>query len=204
VILNMTDRLGQTTLSNDLVFSPGDLSDKTTDAAFETLVPGAKANYVYDRLSITRTTRLPRNIAWVLRGSVQVASGNLPNSEQMGGGGAGSARGYYPDTAVGSTGVILNTELRLAPFSPSALVSKAPAFQDTLQVGAFYDFVDVQQPDQVPGASPPARLESVGLLLNYSAGRNVDLAIDGGLQLRRGPNETKKGGVVAMSLTVSF
>jgi hemolysin activation/secretion protein len=204
VILNMTDSLGQTTLSNDLVFSPGDLSDKNTDAAFETLVPGAKANYVYDRLSVTRTTRLPRNIAWVLRGSVQVASGNLPNSEQMGGGGAGSARGYYPDTAVGSTGVILNTELRLAPFSPSALVSKTPAFQDTLQVGAFYDFVDVQQPDQVPGASPPARLESVGLLLNYSAGRNVDLAIDGGLQLRRGPNETKKGGVVAMSLTVSF
>ena len=204
VILNMTDSLGQTTLSNDLVFSPGDLSDKNTDAAFETLVPGAKANYVYDRLSITRTTRLPRNIAWVLRGSVQVASGNLPNSEQMGGGGAGSARGYYPDTAVGSTGVILNTELRLAPFSLSALVSKAPAFQDTLQVGAFYDFVDVQQPDQVPGASPPARLESVGLLLNYSAGRNVDLAVDGGLQLRRGPNETKKGGVVAMSLTVSF
>jgi hemolysin activation/secretion protein len=204
VILNMTDSLGQTTLSNDLVFSPGGLSDKNTDAAFETLVPGAKAEYVYDRLSVTRTTRLPRNIAWVLRGSVQVASGNLPNSEQMGGGGAGSARGYYSDTAVGSTGVILNTELRLAPFSPSALVSKAPAFQDTLQVGAFYDFVDVQQPDQVPGASPPARLESVGVLLNYSAGRNVDLSIDGGLQLRRGPNETKKGGVVAMSLTVSF
>jgi hypothetical protein len=100
--------------------------------------------------------------------------------------------------------VILNTELRLAPFSPSALVGQATAFQDSLQVGAFYDFVDIQQPDQVPGTSPPARLESVGVLLNYSAGRNVDLAIDGGLQLRRGPNETKTGGVVAMSLTVSF
>jgi hemolysin activation/secretion protein len=204
LILNMTDSLGQTTISNDLVFSPGDLSDKNTDAAFEALVPGAKANYVYDRLSVTRTTRLPRDIAWVVRGSVQVASGNLPNSEQMGGGGSGSARGYYPDTAVGSTGVILNTELRLAPFSPAALVGQAPAFQDSLQAGVFYDFVDVQQPDQVQGASPPARLESVGILLNYSAGRNVDLAIDGGLQLRRGPNETKKGGVVAMSLTVSF
>ena len=122
----------------------------------------------------------------------------------MGGGGAGSARGYYSDTAVGSTGVILNTELRLAPFSPAALFSQDPAFGDSLQAGVFYDFVDVQQPDQVPGASPPARLESVGFLLNYSAGRNIDLAIDGGLQLRRGPNETKKGGVIAMSLTVSF
>ena len=204
LILNLTDSFGQTTISNDLVFSPGDLSDKNTDAAFETLVPGAKANYVYDRLSVTRTTRLPRDIAWVVRGSVQVATGNLPNSEQMGGGGAGSARGYYSDTAVGSTGVILNTELRLAPFSPAALFSQDPAFGDSLQAGDFYDFVDVQQPDQVPGASPPARLESVGFLLNYSAGRNIDLAIDGGLQLRRGPNETKKGGVIAMSLTVSF
>jgi hemolysin activation/secretion protein len=204
LVLNLTDSLGQTSIFNDLVFSPGDLSDKNTDAAFEALMPGAKANYVYDRLSVTRTTRLPRDMTWVIRGAVQVATGNLPNSEQMGGGGAGSARGYYPDTAVGSTGVILNTEIRLAPFSPSALVGQTSAFEDSLQVGVFYDFVDVQQPDQVPGASAPARLESVGVLLNYSAGRNVDLAIDGGLQLRRGPNETETGGVVAMSLTVSF
>ena len=204
LVLNLTDNLGQTSISNDLVFSPGDLSDKNTDAAFEALVPGAKASYVYDRLSVTRTTRLPRDMIWVVRGSIQVATGNLPNSEQLGGGGSGSARGYYPDTAVGSTGVILNTELRLAPFSPSALVGQASAFEDSLQVGVFYDFVDIQQPDQVPGASPPARLESVGVLLNYSAGRNVDLTIDGGLQLRRGPNETKTGGVVAMSLNVSF
>jgi hemolysin activation/secretion protein len=204
LVLNLTDSLGQTTVSNDLVFSPGDLSDKNTDAACEALVPGAKANYVYDRLSVTRTTRLPRDMTWVIRGAVQVATGNLPNSEQMGGGGSGSARSYYPDTAVGSTGVILNTELRLAPFSPSALVGQAPAAQDSLQAGVFYDFVDIRQPDQVPGASPPARLESVGVLLNYSAGRNVVLSIDGGLQLRRGPNETKKGGVFAMSLTVSL
>lgn len=68
----------------------------------------------------------------------------------------------------------------------------------------FYDFVDIRQPDKVPGASAPARLESAGVLLNYSIGRNLDLSVDGGLQLKQGPNETKKGGYVAMSLTVSF
>lgn len=204
VVLNVSDRLGQTTVSNDLVFSPGNLSDKNSDDAFEALVPGAKAKYVYDRLAVTRITRLPRDMSWVVRGAVQVASGNLPNSEQMGGGGSGSARGYYPDTAVGSTGVILNTEVRLAPFSPAALIARKTSINDNLQAGVFYDFVDIRQPDKVPGASAPARLESVGFLLDYSAGRSLDLAIDGGLQLKRGPNEVKKGGFVAMTLTVSF
>ena len=204
LVLNVADRLGQTSLSNDLVISPGNLSGKNSDAAFDALVPGAKAKYVYDRLAVTRITRLPRNGSWIVRGAVQVASGNLPNSEQVGGGGSGSARGYYPDTAVGSTGVILNTELRAAPFSPAAMVRRNTSINDNLQAGVFYDLVDIRQPDKVPGASAPARLESVGFLLDYSAGRSLDLAIDGGLQLKQGPNETKKGGYVAMTLTVSF
>ena len=32
----------------------------------------------------------------------------------------------------------------------------------------------------------------------------VDVSIDGGVQLKKGPNEVKKGGYVAVSLTVSF
>jgi hemolysin activation/secretion protein len=204
VVLNVPDRMGQTSLSSDLVLSPGDLSGDNSDAAFEALVPGAKARYAYGRLAVTRITRLPQSATWVVRGALQATSGNLPNSEQIGGGGSGSARGYYPDTAVGSTGVILSNELRLAPVSPSALLGRRSTIDDSLQAGVFYDFVDIRQPDKVPGASAPARLESVGVLLNYTAGRNLDLSVDGGLQLRRGPNETKKGGYVAMSLTVSF
>lgn len=204
LIFNVPDRLGQTSVSNDLVLSPGDLSGRNTDEAFNALVPGAEARYAYNRLSVTRTTRLPRNLTWIVRGSGQVASGNLPNSEQIGGGGAGSARGYYPDTAVGSEGVIFNTELRFPPFSPSAAVFPGSRLGDTLQAGAFYDFVDIRQVKAVEGGSPPARLESVGLLLNYAAAQRLDVSIDGGVQLRKGPNEMKKGGYVAVSLTLSF
>ncbi|WP_206749506.1 ShlB/FhaC/HecB family hemolysin secretion/activation protein [Phenylobacterium parvum] len=204
VLLNIPDSFGQTSIANDLVMSPGDLSDRNTDAAFDALVPGAKARYVYDRLSVTRTTRLPRNMTWVVRASGQVASGNLPNSEQIGGGGSGSARGYYPDTAVGSSGVIVNTELRFPPFSHSALIAPKSRVGDALQAGLFYDFVDIRQVKEVEGGSPPARLESVGFLLNYEAAKRLDLAIDGGVQLRKGPNEVKKGGYVAVSVTLSF
>ena len=204
LLVNIPDRFGQTSVSNDLVFSPGDLTGRNTDDAFNALVPGAEARYVYDRLSVTRTTRLPRNMTWIVRGAGQVASSNLPNSEQIGGGGAGSARGYYPDTAVGSEGLILNTELRFAPFSPSARLASGSRLGDTLQAGVFYDFVDIRQVKAVEGGSPPARLESVGFLLNYAAAQRLDLAIDGGVQLRKGPSELKRGGYVAVSLSVSF
>ena len=204
LLLNIPDRLGQTSVSNDLVMSPGDLSDRNTDEAFNALVPGAEARYAYNRLSVTRTTRLPRNMTWVVRGAAQVASGNLPNSEQIGGGGVGSARGYYPDTAVGSEGVILNTELRFPPFSPSSRIAPKSRLGDSLQAGVFYDFVDIRQVKEVEGGAPPARLESVGVLLNYAAADRLDVSIDGGVQLKKGPNEVKKGGYVAVSLTVSF
>lgn len=204
VVLNLPDPLGQTSFSNDLVLSPGHLSARNTDEALGALVPDAKARYAYNRFAVTRTTQLPKNMTWVIRGAAQVATGNLPNSEQIGGGGAGSARGYYSDTGVGSQGIIINTELRLPPFSPATLVSPRNRLNDTLQAGVFYDFVDIRQVRAVEGGSPPARLESVGVLLNYSAAQRFDLSLDGGLQLRRGPNELKKGGYVAVSLSVSF
>lgn len=204
LLVNIPDRFGQTSLSNDFVMSPGDLSDRNTDEAFNALIPGAEARYVYNRLSVTRTTQLPGDMTWILRGAGQLASGNLPNSEQIGGGGAGSARGYYPDTAVGSEGVILNTEIRFPPFSPSGMIAPGSRLEDTLQAGVFYDFVDIRQVKSVEGGSPPARLESVGFLLNYAAAQKLDVSIDGGVQLRKGPSETKKGGYVAVSLSVSF
>ena len=157
IVLNLSDRMGQTSLSSDIVLSPGDLSGANEDAAFEALVPGAKARYAYGRLAVTRITRLPQGATWVVRGAFQAATGNLPNSEQIGGGGSGSARGYYPDTAVGSTGVLLSNELRLAPISPSALLGQRLKIEDRLQAGVFYDLVDIRQPDKVPGASAPAK-----------------------------------------------
>jgi hypothetical protein len=105
---------------------------------------------------------------------------------------------------VGSEGVILNTELRFPPFSPSSRIAPKSRLGDSLQAGVFYDFVDIRQVKEVEGGSPPARLESVGVLLNYAAADRLDMSIDGGVQLKKGPNEVKKGGYVAVSLTVSF
>lgn len=204
VDLTETDRHGQTTLENDLVLSPGDLTANNTDIAAQSLVAGGTVRYAYDRLSMTRTTRLPDNFSWVSRVAAQVSTGILPDSEQLGGGGEGSVRGYYTDTALGSVGVLTNQELRLPPFSPTGLVFHHPKVDDLAQVGAFFDVGEFRQPQAVVGGAPTAELMSTGVLAHYAIGRRFDVDFDMGWQLRTAPNEPTRGYYGAIALTASY
>src|SRR6202012_2447285 len=90
------DRFGSTAIENDFVYAPSRITPNDTDADFQLLVAGARARYLYDRLSITRTNRLPFDFSLIGRLIMQRSNQILPNSEQLGGGGVGSARGYDP------------------------------------------------------------------------------------------------------------
>ena len=87
------DRFGQTAAENDLVYAPGRLTPRNVTAAFQTLTAGARADYVYDKLSLTRTTRLPLNTTWVVRGIFQRRG---MNTFAGGGGGERSAPQQRP------------------------------------------------------------------------------------------------------------
>ncbi|HSZ52977.1 MAG TPA: ShlB/FhaC/HecB family hemolysin secretion/activation protein [Caulobacteraceae bacterium] len=204
VDLTETDRQGQTTLENDLVLSPGDITANNTDVAAQSLVAGGTVRYVYDRLSVTRTTRLPDNFSWVSRVAAQVSTGILPDSEQLGGGGVGSVRGYYTDTALGSVGVLTNQEIRLPAFSPTALVFHHPKMDDLAQVGAFFDVGEFRQPQAIVGGAPTADLMSTGVLAHYAIGRRFDVDFDMGWQLRTAPNQPTRGYYGAVALTASY
>jgi hemolysin activation/secretion protein len=180
----VTDRYGQTAFENDLVYSPGRLTARNTDAAFGTLTAGASAEYVYDKLSVTRTTRLPYNVTSILRAIIQQSNTILPYTEQLGGGGVGSVRGYYPDTALGSNGALLSAEVRLPAFSPAAFIGQ-PRFPDLAQVGAFYDYGNLQSPKQVEGSLPTIQMASAGFFVHYSIDRYVDIDFNYGWQLKQ-------------------
>jgi hemolysin activation/secretion protein len=201
---NEHDRFGRTTVENDTFFSPGHLTAGNNNTAFAGLTPGATTNYVYDRLSFTRTTPLPANFSLVSRGVLQVSSGILPNSEQLGAGGVGSARGYYTDTALGSTGYLSNTELRLPAFSPLKLVDHDADKDDLLQFGGFFDYAKLRQPKSLIGGEGPAELESVGVLAHYSVGRHVEINFDLGWRLKRAPFALNPGHYGAISVTVGL
>ncbi|MEP9360907.1 ShlB/FhaC/HecB family hemolysin secretion/activation protein [Sphingomonas sp. KR3-1] len=190
---------GRTVVEATWIFSPGDVTPHNNDAALNLLVPFSDATYGYGRISATRTTFLPTGISWIVRGMFQAATGNLPNSEQLGGGGIGSVRGYDPNTALGSEGVLLSTELRSPAFS---LLGKK--IDDQLQLGLFVDYARLWQPTPYPDLPHHDELASVGFNINYSVGRYLDLQLQLGSQLIRAPFETERKTRAAVIATIGF
>lgn len=198
---SLDDRLGQTVIENQMVFSPGGVTAHNHDADLQQLVPYAKSTYAYDRISVTRTTWLPGRMSWVLRGMAQIATSNLPYSEQLAAGGLGSVRGYDPNTALGSEGFLLKTELNAPSFS---VISGSGTFQDQMQLGLFVDYGKVWQRRRLPDSPKNAELVSVGGKVHYTLGRYLDLEVDLGHQLQKAPFARDRDTRLAVTATVGF
>lgn len=196
---SLSDRHGQTEIENQLVFSPGGITDKNTDADLRTLIPGGNASYVYDRLSITRTTQLPRGVVWIARALGQAATDNLPYSEQVGAGGIGSVRGYDTNIALGSQALLLSTELRAPAFHLTR-----DLFEDEMQLGVFFDYADLGQKTYFPDLPGNVRLASVGFNAHYNIARNFNLQLEVGSQLRRTPDTKKRDTMVQVVTSLAF
>jgi hemolysin activation/secretion protein len=199
----MPDRLGETEAEVLFVFSPGGITDNNTDEAFQALVPFADATYAYSRISLTRTTNLPHEMSWIARGMVQIASGNLMYSEQLGGGGIGSVRGYDTNTALGSEGVLVSQEIRSPAFSLFGK-GKDGAVNDQLQLGVFVDYAYLRQRERFPDSPRSAELLSVGAGIHYNIERYLDLQLEVGTQLKRSPGAEDKDTRAAIIATVSY
>ncbi len=198
---NEYDRFGSTSIRNKFVISPGGLQSGNTNNAFAALVPYAKARYVYDRISLTRIDPLPHGFDLVTRATLQDASSNLLDSEELAGGGPGSVIGYQSSTALGSKGLLAAVELRTPVFHPHGLFGlKTGAFQ----ADAFWNYADLHQIQDVPNTPKVVDLASVGVGLNYQYNSTIDAKFDVGWQLRTAPGFIKKGGYGEFSITVGF
>jgi len=195
------DRHGQTVLENQTVISPGGITAHNTDADLQQLVPYGKATYAYDRISVTRTTYFPHGINWVVRGMAQFATSNLPYSEQLSAGGLGSVRGYDPNAALGSEGVLAKTELNSPAFH---LIGSSGEFADQLQFGVFFDYGKVWQRRRLPDSPKNAELASVGAKVHYTLGRYLDLEVDLGHQLKKAPFQDDKDTRLAVVATIGI
>jgi hemolysin activation/secretion protein len=193
------DKAGRTVVDLTWVFSPGDVTAHNDDASLNLLVPYSDATYGYGRISLTRTTFLPAQFTWIVRGIFQGATGNLPYSEQLGGGGIGSVRGYDPNTALGSEGLLLSTEVRSPAFT---LLGKDVG--DQVQLGIFFDYANLWQPTPFPDLPHGNELASVGFNVNYNVGRYLDLQVQVGSQLKRAPFETERKTRAAIIATIGF
>lgn len=108
--LSVPDGWGQTSLQSKVVVSPGNLTSRNTDAAFQpgdngqSGTIGAHAKYSYVRLTLTRLVPLPSEFGLSLKLTGQYADQTLLPSEQLSIAGVDAVRGYQEGSITGSTG----------------------------------------------------------------------------------------------------
>jgi hemolysin activation/secretion protein len=197
------DGWGQTAVENQLVWSPGGMSDGNSTARFVASgVNGAKAGYVYDNLQVTRVTYLPWQLSSVIRLDGQIAGSELLPSEQLGAGGTGSVRGYDPRTANGSQGLLASLELRSPSYSP--LTALGTGVADSGQLLAFFDSGFVSYLHGQTNLPRHATLQSIGFGARYGIGRYLDVSFDYGWQLKAAPGEPHPGNLANISITIAY
>jgi hemolysin activation/secretion protein len=198
-----TDDYGRTSLENQFVYGPGGLAHSNTSAVFVASgVNGAKANYVYDLLQVTRLTALPWKMSTMLHLTGQIANAELLPSEQLGAGGDGSVRGYTTHTANGTDGALASFELRSPPYSPSHLFGTD--LGDQGQLLAFYDAGYVRHLNQQMGEAKYAALQSAGVGVRFGVGRFLDVHFDYGWQLAKAPGADKLGNLADLVATFGY
>jgi hemolysin activation/secretion protein len=179
--------------------SPGGLDSRNNAAAFTLFSNGrvTSGDYVYASAQFSRTTRLPAG--WTVVNSLigQYAGSSLPDTEQMGVGGADLVRGYTLDDGSYDSAIVSRNELRTPTFP---LLGRHGLAADQLSP---YAFVDAGY-----GASRVVKIDvhpaSVGVGADYqlsshfSASATVARALADGLHTRDGD------WLVQSRVTVSF
>jgi hemolysin activation/secretion protein len=137
---------------------------------------GADGNFIFARGDLSRTQKLPAGFELFGKVQGQIANRPLVSSEQFGGGGLGTVRGYLEAEVVGDNAGFGSLELR----SPQ-LLGWLPGKGNTLQFYVFGEGGIVTMRDPLPEQTEEFRLASVGVgarmqLLDHLGG-SVDYAL---------------------------
>lgn len=175
------DQTGVWRLDSEVVGSPGDNTNKNTDAIFATQRAGATANYTYGQVTLERDQRLGGG--WTAYGRVrgQGSNANLLSSEMLGAGGYDSVRGWEERVVSGDSGVLATAELRTPIFYPSTFMGFRNV-EDGAYGLVFYDYGSVSPHAPLPGETD-AELGSVGLGFRYNRDNWFSLRVDYGFQV---------------------
>jgi hemolysin activation/secretion protein len=177
-----------------LYVSPGGVTGRNTNAAFEASRPEAKARYAYARFDARHVAALPAGFSVSVAGTLQIASVPLLGTEQLNGGGSTGVRGYREATAFGDEGVLVNTELHLPQV----------AFGEGSGVADWFAFFDAASLDTHGSASGSAALASMGIGLNLQLGQGLSLGLRVGKQLKALPGADRRSGHAHATLAYAF
>ncbi|MEM1157491.1 MAG: ShlB/FhaC/HecB family hemolysin secretion/activation protein [Verrucomicrobiota bacterium] len=202
--LNYPDPWGNTYLGGTFYIAPGDWTDNSRTPKYQASRAGSQTEYHYTRLNLTRSTTLPWDFTWILRGQAQFASDNLLASEQLGLGGTYTVRGYEEREVNGDEGYFFSTELRTASFRPLQWVG-VKKIEDNLQLLGFWDWGQVSNIALLAGEDAHAIVSSVGVGARYTINPYLSFRFDYGWQLTdSGMSDRGESGRGHMGLTLSY
>jgi hemolysin activation/secretion protein len=164
----------ETDLDAGITFGIRGLGSK--DNQFDNSRFKASGNFIYFRGDLSHTHDLPGGGQIYAKVQGQVADQPLVNSEQIGGGGLGTVRGYYEAEVLGDNGIFGTVELR----SPSLLGWMAKK-EDEWRLYAFLDAGTLTIRDPLPQQTAVFDLASWGFgsriqLYQYLNG-SLDIAV---------------------------
>jgi hemolysin activation/secretion protein len=179
--------------------SPGGVNAHNDADAFSLFSNGriTSGDYVYAAAQFTRTTRLPDQ--WTIVNSLigQYADHALPDTEQMGVGGADLVRGYTLDDGSYDSGIVARNELRTPPLS---VLGRRGLAADQLSP---YAFVDAGY-----GSSRVIKTDihpvSVGVGSDYQLGSHFNASVTVAHALAGGPSTENGDWLVQGRATFNF
>ncbi len=201
--LRELDTTGVTTAQASVIYSPGGATSNNTDPAFQQQRAFADADYLYGRLTLQRTQKLPWNFSLITTVAGQLANGNLLASEQFSLGGATTIRGYEEAIANGDRGWLGSIELDSPPFSVlNRIITGAP--EDELKLVAFYDAGGVSNVDLLPGESSYTGVSGIGAGLRYRVNTWAIVRFDYAWRLQKIPGIDTDSSRAYISVSLSY
>lgn len=195
---------GSTTFGATLTAAPGGLTRRNKDQFFDVSRFGSKASYVYFKAHASHRVGLDGikpGLAWTVRTQFQYAPENLIGSEQFGGGGSTTVRGYEEGEIYKDNGVLLSHELRLPPFAPK--LGRGP-LTDQLQLYLFHDYASLWSARKLAGEGN-VDLHSAGVGVDYYMGRHASLRAAYGWQFTdSGSSDSGDNSRLHLSANLSF
>ena len=165
----------------EVFYSPGQWLPDQSDGYYQSIIPYSGSHYVYGRIAITPTIKLPKRFALCLDFRGQLANTTLPASESFDIGGYSAVRGYVEHQMNGDNAFVGNVELRF----PSFRLLDVRKIRDSLTFLAFVDYGHIWN---IRGQSAEIRdgyLLGVGPGLRYLISPYLSVRADYGFQLHR-------------------
>ena len=197
-----SDQLGHNDIDGRMTYSPGHVLGGNTDDVFNRARPGAPSRYSRVNLTYDRYVPLPAKWQFHMQLSGQYTSRALLPSEQLGITGAARVRGYYEDTLIADSGLVVNVELQTpymqVPVGKTTGLLQGIAFFDA---GRAWNKAPTFNAD-FKRAGTTFSLASFGVGARFNL--NPYLTVRSDLGLRSSPIDGKRGALADVSVTLAY